>query len=121
MKQKVLFLSLVLVIIVVIFFAALTLATRLFNEYSNQTYVKPYEEEALSYTIDTLKLQGSLNPNATYRVDKIMYYQDDNAKESDEFPYQKLEFYIKGAGTYVVTMEKNDSGEFEITDFTHVE
>ena len=84
-----------------------------------QSETEKYEIIALEYTIGQLKADGTYDPNKTYRVNSIHYRDPD--KSGDRLPYSTIQFDIGKNPEYVVTMKKNSSGEFEITDFERLD
>ncbi len=105
----------VILVAFIVFSAMAYLVVRISRGIGLHKGSEKYEKKALDYTIAKLKSDGSYDPNKTYRVTRVYY--DGKYDSGDAIPYSKMMFQIGDSPTYIVTMERNDSGEFEITNF----
>ena len=105
----------IIAVALVVIFGIAYMTIRFSSSINIQSETEKYKIIALEYTIEQLKTNGTYDPNKTYRVNSIHYRDPD--KSGDKVPYATIQFKIGKSSGYIVTMEKNALGEFEITTF----
>ena len=105
----------IIAIAVVLILGIVYMIVHFSNSMGMNSEVQKYKALAVEYAISQLKADGKYNPNEEYRLKKTFYSGKDNS--GDKIPYSTIKFYIGDNTEYIVTMEKNASGEFEITNF----
>lgn len=111
MKKIIISIIAVVVVLIIVSYMVIHFS----NGMSLHSAVEKYKKIAIDYTIEQLKSREKYDESETYTVYSVRYEGKDDS--GDEIPYSTMKFKIGKHKGYIVTMEKNPSGEFEIIGF----